>query len=823
MTVSSSTSRSGPYVGAGTVGPFVIDFRFIADSHLEVIKTEIATGIETTLALTTDYSAVGAGSDTGGALTLVSALSSAYTLTIQLDVPITQELDYLQSDAFPAQSHEDGLDKLTQIAQILNRALGRTIRAPESAAVFSELPDKASRALHTLGFDADGNPTVLTPAAGSAAAVLTDLADSSNASKGDALVSVKRTVTGAIATTQHAVNEHRELNAVIDFAAPINGTSTATAAIQSMFDAAAANGVSEIYFPPGTYLLACERNDADYTCAVVISGLKNCRVYGAEGTKFTQDTSGSGPDEYGMFRIEKCEGLTFENFEMDGSGIVSNGTGANRSRGFVLSNLDVNNKATEYTPTNKQITFRQIYAHHMGGFVGTTTRNETTSGILPFHELIQVLNCRTFGIVGQDHAVAVNYVKGITVDNCRFVNDTAVAPMDNMAVDFSAETHNAVARNNYVYGFAFGMKCETHTGGGGGEAVRESERALFENNVLEEIGLTDSLLFGGTATYGFRFDGRDVTCRGNTIRARTIGVTTGGLGMGMVVTNSVGAESHYVIDGNTVHGTGTGINHDAPADSDEKFTCVIRDNKISDCSDRGIICSNGASVERNRIYRSGGPGIELQTPNHTIVRDNLLIDCCSTAVSAPISAKVAVFMNDTGAIGYTEVVGNNIIDTRGGSAAAYAYVLRAFTTYTNAYLFRPGYAVGLGTAIAFDKYVSDLGESMQLDGVTTPGPRVFLVTNNPQSTSPWNGIAWNVGDRAILSPPSAGSTQGWVCTVAGTPGTWIPFGINQVGNAYTVTNPSTDRALNVSADTTAQVAAVLGTLIADLQAAGVLK
>lgn len=41
-------------------------------------------------------------------------------------------------------------------------------------------------------------------------------------------------------------------------------------------------------------------------------------------------------------------------------------------------------------------------------------------------------------------------------------------------------------------------------------------------------------------------------------------------------------------------------------------------------------------------------------------------------------------------------------------------------------------------------------------------------------------------------------------------------------SAYTVTNPTTDRALNVTADTLPQVAEVLGTLIADLQAAGIL-
>jgi hypothetical protein len=40
--------------------------------------------------------------------------------------------------------------------------------------------------------------------------------------------------------------------------------------------------------------------------------------------------------------------------------------------------------------------------------------------------------------------------------------------------------------------------------------------------------------------------------------------------------------------------------------------------------------------------------------------------------------------------------------------------------------------------------------------------------------------------------------------------------------AYTVTNPTTDRALNVTADTLPQVAQVLGTLIADLQSLGLL-
>ena len=36
--------------------------------------------------------------------------------------------------------------------------------------------------------------------------------------------------------------------------------------------------------------------------------------------------------------------------------------------------------------------------------------------------------------------------------------------------------------------------------------------------------------------------------------------------------------------------------------------------------------------------------------------------------------------------------------------------------------------------------------------------------------------AWAIGDRVFNSTPTAGGNTGWVCTTAGTPGTWTPFG-----------------------------------------------
>jgi hypothetical protein len=59
---------------------------------------------------------------------------------------------------------------------------------------------------------------------------------------------------------------------------------------------------------------------------------------------------------------------------------------------------------------------------------------------------------------------------------------------------------------------------------------------------------------------------------------------------------------------------------------------------------------------------------------------------------------------------------------------------------------------------------------------TTAAQRIFYSSGTPASTAPWNASAWIVGDRAFNSAPAVGSPKGWLCTVAGTPGTWVSEG-----------------------------------------------
>ena len=129
MTIT-STSNKITYTGSGTTGPFTYNFKIFEDTDLEVTKYTIADGTSVTLALTTDYTVTGAGEDAGGTLTLIASLSSSYKLIIRRVLPITQEIDYIANDPFPAASHEEALDRSTMINQQQQEQLDRAVLVP---------------------------------------------------------------------------------------------------------------------------------------------------------------------------------------------------------------------------------------------------------------------------------------------------------------------------------------------------------------------------------------------------------------------------------------------------------------------------------------------------------------------------------------------------------------------------------------------------------------------------------------------------------------------------------------------------------------------
>lgn len=139
MTVESTISKSGPYAGAGSAGPFPVDFRFLDQTHLRVILTSTI-GIDSDLILTTDYTVAGVGDPTGS-VTLTVPLATGEKLTIVRNVPLTQEADYVQNDAFPAQSHENAIDKLTMSVQQQQERIDSALTLPPTVSgISTQLP-----------------------------------------------------------------------------------------------------------------------------------------------------------------------------------------------------------------------------------------------------------------------------------------------------------------------------------------------------------------------------------------------------------------------------------------------------------------------------------------------------------------------------------------------------------------------------------------------------------------------------------------------------------------------------------------------------------
>lgn len=173
MAVSTTTNRVS-YSCNGSVTDFDFTFPIFQSSDLQVYLRTVATGVEVLLTETTDYSVAPTNNDyeNGGTVTTVATYTSAYELLIIREVPLTQQTDYVDGDAFPADSHESALDRLTMIVQQLNELFNRSLVTPKTddETLDMEIPSSVDRASRFLYFDASGEPTAVQNLAGAIAA-----------------------------------------------------------------------------------------------------------------------------------------------------------------------------------------------------------------------------------------------------------------------------------------------------------------------------------------------------------------------------------------------------------------------------------------------------------------------------------------------------------------------------------------------------------------------------------------------------------------------------------------------------------------------------
>jgi hypothetical protein len=163
MTVSTTIIKSS-HNGNGSTTTFAYNFRILSNSDLVVIIRNNSTGTETTKTLTTHYTVSGAGDPTGGSITFTSGNipASGETVVIRRNVPQTQSIDYIANDPFPAETHEEGLDRATMIAQQVSEEADRSIKLSRTNTMTSTefTVGATDRANKILAFDGNGEISV---------------------------------------------------------------------------------------------------------------------------------------------------------------------------------------------------------------------------------------------------------------------------------------------------------------------------------------------------------------------------------------------------------------------------------------------------------------------------------------------------------------------------------------------------------------------------------------------------------------------------------------------------------------------------------------
>lgn len=188
MTVQTEIKRV-VQVGTGATKTFYFNATVQGLDDLKVYTVTPA-GVQTLQvrggAATYDYVMTINSSTKFATVTLNNFLAAGYKVVILRGTPITQVVDYVEGDPFPAETHESALDKLTIIATQLQEQLDRSLQVVETSTVtgirIAELQATKALVVNAAGTAIEMGPTTSDIASASANAATASAAAASASS-----------------------------------------------------------------------------------------------------------------------------------------------------------------------------------------------------------------------------------------------------------------------------------------------------------------------------------------------------------------------------------------------------------------------------------------------------------------------------------------------------------------------------------------------------------------------------------------------------------------------------------------------------------------
>lgn len=189
----------------------------------------------------------------------------------------------------------------------------------------------------------------------------------------------------------------------------------------------------------------------------------------------------------------------------------------------------------------------------------------------------------------------------------------------------------------------------------------------------------------------------------------------------------------------------------------------IEDNTLPNCPSNGISVTSAVGVEvvRNRII-SGKFGIAISTSSGVILVDGNEI----TAGGTLANTYDAMYFDTCTS---RPVIRSNVVLGTNHRYAEYGATMASYPVVSTGNQLKAGGTGVYGGSLAL-ALVSDLVDGYPM--FAGYGPVAGVALHVMQGTAAPTTGTWLRGDIVWNTAPAAGGTPGWVCTTAGTPGTW---------------------------------------------------
>lgn len=257
MTVSTQTTKITVLAnGATTIFSYNFQINTQADADLYLIDS---TGSVIALAQST-WSMTGAGNPAGGTFTYPlsgSALASGYSLVLARDMPYTQTTNLSNQGTYLPAAVEGGLDNIVLEMQQVSERIGRSLQFPITDPSRTAItPTWQQRVNKLLGFDSAGNVVVY------------DVPGAGTSLTGNASLATVIATTSSTART--LAERFHDIPNVRDYGALNDGTTDASAAIQTALNLVFSIGGGTLLMPAGRYKLL---SDLSLPVGVTLEGV----------------------------------------------------------------------------------------------------------------------------------------------------------------------------------------------------------------------------------------------------------------------------------------------------------------------------------------------------------------------------------------------------------------------------------------------------------------------------------------------------------------------------------------------------------------------